>query len=125
MATALALLAAFLFALAAALQQKGALNLLEVSLRHHPASLTRLSMGAAVYGTIAGVLFGLCAALTKPNLGYLHDGIGDLLSHWEPYALALAGVLGFALRQVSLGVLKEVGRRSCRRTRSSFAARCG
>jgi drug/metabolite transporter (DMT)-like permease len=62
-----------------------------------------LGMRAAVYGTIAGILFGLSAALTKPTLGYLHAGIGDLLSHWEPYALAVAGVLGFVLQQVSLG----------------------
>ena len=62
-----------------------------------------LSMRAAVYGTIAGILFGLSAALTKPTLGYLHAGIGELLSHWEPYLLAVAGVLGFVLQQVSLG----------------------
>jgi drug/metabolite transporter (DMT)-like permease len=62
-----------------------------------------LTMRAAVYGTIAGILFGLSAALTKPTLGYLHEGVSDLLSHWEPYALAIAGVLGFVLQQVSLG----------------------
>jgi drug/metabolite transporter (DMT)-like permease len=62
-----------------------------------------LTMRAAVYGTIAGILFGLSAALTKPTLGYFHVGIGDLLSHWEPYALAIAGVIGFVLQQVSLG----------------------
>ena len=60
-------------------------------------------MKAAVYGTVAGILFGLSAALTKPTLEYLHDGIGMLLSHWEGYALAIAGVLGFVLQQVSLG----------------------
>jgi drug/metabolite transporter (DMT)-like permease len=216
MASALALLAAFLFALAAALQQKGALGLPEISLRH-PASLERLAgqtmwlvgtaallggyvfqaaaldrgrlaiiqpllvttvvfalplgyvltqqhvgrreiggaavivlglalfaiygdpaggkenapgdewaiaitvlalvcaalllfggrggltMRAAIYGTIAGILFGLSAALTKPTLGYLHAGVEQLLSNWEPYALAVAGVLGFVLQQVSLG----------------------
>jgi drug/metabolite transporter (DMT)-like permease len=216
MASALALLAAFLFALAAALQQKGALGLPEISLRH-PASLARLAgqtmwlvgtaallggyvfqaaaldrgrlaiiqpllvttvvfalplgyvltqqhvgrreiggaavivlglalfaiygdpaggkenapgdewaiaitvlalvcaalllfggrggltMRAAIYGTIAGILFGLSAALTKPTLGYLHAGVEQLLSNWEPYALAVAGVLGFVLQQVSLG----------------------
>jgi drug/metabolite transporter (DMT)-like permease len=215
-ASALALLAAFLFALAAALQQKGALGLPEISLRH-PASLARLAgrtmwlagtaalftgyafqaaaldrgrltiiqpllvttvvfalplgyflthqhvgrrevigaavivLGlalfaifgdpaggrenapggewaiaiavltavcavllvfggrggvtakAAVYGTIAGILFGLSAALTKPTLGYLHAGLGELFTHWEGYALAVAGVLGFVLQQVSLG----------------------
>jgi drug/metabolite transporter (DMT)-like permease len=42
MASVLALVAAFLFALAAALQQKGALNLPEISLRD-PASLARLA----------------------------------------------------------------------------------
>jgi drug/metabolite transporter (DMT)-like permease len=62
-----------------------------------------LSMKAAVYGTVAGMLFGLSAALTKPTLEYLHDGVGVLLSHWEAYALAVAGVLGFVLQQVSLG----------------------
>jgi drug/metabolite transporter (DMT)-like permease len=61
-----------------------------------------LTMKAAVYGTVAGILFGLSAALTKPTLDYLHVGIDELLSHWEPYALAIAGVLGFVLQQVSL-----------------------
>jgi drug/metabolite transporter (DMT)-like permease len=62
-----------------------------------------LSMKAAVYGTVAGILFGLSAALTKPTLEFLHEGASELLSHWEPYALAIAGVLGFVLQQVSLG----------------------
>ena len=62
-----------------------------------------LTMRAVIYGTIAGILFGLSAALTKPTLGYLHAGVEQLLSNWEPYALALAGVLGFVLQQVSLG----------------------
>jgi drug/metabolite transporter (DMT)-like permease len=62
-----------------------------------------LTAKAAVYGTVAGILFGLSAALTKPTLEYLHDGIEEVLTHWEPYALAIAGVLGFVLQQVSLG----------------------
>ena len=61
---------------------------------------------AAVYGTIAGILFGLSASLTKPTLDYLHDGLDELLTHWEAYALAIAGVLGFVLQQVSLGTGK-------------------
>jgi drug/metabolite transporter (DMT)-like permease len=65
-----------------------------------------LTMKAAVYGTVAGILFGLSAALTKPTLEYLHAGLGELLSHWEPYVLAIAGVLGFVLQQVSLGTGK-------------------
>ncbi len=62
-----------------------------------------LSMRAAVYGTVAGILFGVSASLTKPTLDYLHESVGTMLSHWECYALAIAGVLGFVLQQVSLG----------------------
>jgi uncharacterized membrane protein len=58
---------------------------------------------AAVYGSVAGILFGLSAALTKPTVELLHEGVGTMLSHWECYALAVAGVLGFVLQQVSLG----------------------
>jgi drug/metabolite transporter (DMT)-like permease len=62
-----------------------------------------LSIKAAVYGTVAGIMFGLSSALTKPTLDYLHESVGTMLSHWECYALALAGVGGFVLQQVSLG----------------------
>jgi drug/metabolite transporter (DMT)-like permease len=62
-----------------------------------------LSMKAAVYGTVAGILFGLSSALTKPTLNFLHESVSTMLSHWECYALAVAGVLGFLLQQVSLG----------------------
>jgi drug/metabolite transporter (DMT)-like permease len=49
------------------------------------------------------MLFGLSAALTKPTVEMLHEGIDVVLSHWELYALAVAGGLGFVLQQVSLG----------------------
>ena len=62
-----------------------------------------LTRTAAVYGSVAGILFGLSAALTKPTIEQLHDGLGVMLSHWHCYALAVAGVLGFVLQQVSLG----------------------
>jgi drug/metabolite transporter (DMT)-like permease len=65
-----------------------------------------LSVRAGVYGTVAGILFGLSAALTKPTLDYLHASVGELFTHWEPYALAIAGVLGFVLQQISLGTGK-------------------
>jgi drug/metabolite transporter (DMT)-like permease len=65
-----------------------------------------LSLKAGVYGTVAGILFGLSAALTKPTLDFLHAGLDELLTHWEPYALAVAGVLGFVLQQISLGTGK-------------------
>ena len=62
-----------------------------------------LSMKAAVYGTVSGIMFGLSSALTKPTLKYLHESVGTMLSHWECYALAIAGIGGFVLQQVSLG----------------------
>jgi drug/metabolite transporter (DMT)-like permease len=62
-----------------------------------------LSMKAAVYGTVSGIMFGLSSALTKPTLNYLHESVGTMLSHWECYALAIAGIGGFVLQQVSLG----------------------
>jgi drug/metabolite transporter (DMT)-like permease len=65
-----------------------------------------LSLRAGIYGTVAGILFGLSAALTKPTLDYLHAGVEELLTHWEPYALAVAGILGFVLQQISLGTGK-------------------
>jgi drug/metabolite transporter (DMT)-like permease len=60
-------------------------------------------MKAAGYGAAAGILFGLSASLTKPTLAFLHESVGTMLSHWECYALAITGVLGFVLQQVSLG----------------------
>ncbi len=62
-----------------------------------------LSQKAAVYGTVAGILFGLSSALTKPTLNFLHESVSTMFSHWETYALAVAGALGFVLQQVSLG----------------------
>ena len=61
------------------------------------------SRKAAVYGTVAGVLYGLASSLAIPTLAYLDESVGTMLSHWECYALALAGVLGFVIQQVSLG----------------------
>ena len=62
-----------------------------------------LTRTAAVYGSVAGILFGLSAALTKQTIEQLHEGVGVMLSHWQCYVLAVAGVLGFVLQQVSLG----------------------
>lgn len=61
------------------------------------------SMKAAMYGAAAGVLFGLAASLAKPTLDYLKGGVEEMLSHWQPYVLAFAGILGFVLQQISLG----------------------
>ena len=40
-----------------------------------------LSRKAAVYGTVAGVLFGLSSSLAMPTLDYLHEGVDTMLSH--------------------------------------------
>ena len=42
-----------------------------------------LSRKAAVYGTVAGVLFGLSSSLAMPTLDYLHESVGTMLPHWE------------------------------------------
>jgi drug/metabolite transporter (DMT)-like permease len=58
---------------------------------------------AAFVGVTSGILFGLSACMTKPTLETLHnDGVAGVLSSWEPYGLALAGIAAFVLQQVSL-----------------------
>jgi drug/metabolite transporter (DMT)-like permease len=58
---------------------------------------------AALYGTVAGILFGASACLAKPTVEMLHQGVSAVLSHWEFYAMAIAGIAAFVLQQVSLG----------------------
>ena len=53
-----------------------------------------LSVTAAAYGTVAGILFGVSSALTQSTLDYLHESVGTMLSHWECYALAMPGPAG-------------------------------
>ena len=127
MADILALVAACLFALAATLQQKGALGMGAVSLGE-PSSFVRLAkqtwwlLGtlasvllvvfgehgsparkAAAFGACAGLLYGLSASLWKPAAEALDvDGLGGLLSNWEFWAFATAGILAFLVQQVSL-----------------------
>ena len=59
---------------------------------------------AALYGTVAGILFGLSACLVKPSLEALHVSVETVLSSWELYAMAIAGILAFVLQQVSLSI---------------------
>jgi drug/metabolite transporter (DMT)-like permease len=47
----------------------------------------------------AGCVYGLTAALTKSTLDLLDDGVLDVFTHWQPYALVAAGFLGFLLNQ--------------------------
>ena len=58
---------------------------------------------AAFYGIVSGILFGVSACLVKPTLQMLHDGgARGVLSHWEFYGMAIAGVLAFVIQQISL-----------------------
>jgi drug/metabolite transporter (DMT)-like permease len=66
-----------------------------------------VSRKAALYGACAGVLYGLSASLCKPTVEILNaDGVGGVLSHWEFYAFAVAGILAFLVQQVSLATGK-------------------
>ena len=103
MASALALIAAFLFALAAALQQKGALNLPEVSLRN-PASLALLAAQTMwLIGTLAlltGYVF-QAAALDRGRLAIIQP----LLVMTVVFALPL----GYFLTSHRVGRFEVVG----------------
>lgn len=58
---------------------------------------------ASCYGAVAGLLFGLSASLCKPTVESFHDGgLATMLSNWEFYGFALAGILAFVVQQVSL-----------------------
>ncbi len=62
---------------------------------------------AGLYGACAGVLYGLSASLCKPTVEILgDDGMGAVLTSWEAYAFAIAGILAFVIQQVSLATGK-------------------
>jgi drug/metabolite transporter (DMT)-like permease len=66
-----------------------------------------LARKAGLYGACAGVLYGLSASLCKPTVEILgDDGIGAVLTSWEAYAFAVAGILAFVVQQVSLATGK-------------------
>jgi drug/metabolite transporter (DMT)-like permease len=62
----------------------------------------RPGLKAAMTGSAAGVLFGFVAALTKSTVVRFDDGAAAVFLDWHIYALAGAGLVGFALVQVSL-----------------------
>lgn len=62
-----------------------------------------LGRKAGLYGAAAGILFGLSASLCKPTVEIFHDdGLSSVLSSWEFYAFAVAGIIAFVVQQVSL-----------------------
>jgi len=60
------------------------------------------SRSAAYTGVVSGILFGTSACLVKPSIEMLHVSVGEVLSHWEVYAMAIAGVTAFVVQQMSL-----------------------
>jgi hypothetical protein len=56
---------------------------------------------ARLLGAAAGILFAAQAALLKSTVGLLGDGIGALLTNWQPYVLVLVGLGGIACSQVA------------------------
>lgn len=54
---------------------------------------------AVLFAFTCGALFGITAALTKATVVLIGDDGFGALSHWEPYALAVMGGLGFVLNQ--------------------------
>jgi hypothetical protein len=64
---------------------------------------------AGVLGATAGILYGLSATLMKPVVETLHaDGAGAVLEGWELWVMAVAGIVGFYLQQLSLATGKLV-----------------
>jgi drug/metabolite transporter (DMT)-like permease len=62
-----------------------------------------LSARAAVFGATAGILYGISATLMKPVVEDLHaEGLGHVLTTWELWVMAVGGLVGFYLQQVSL-----------------------
>jgi drug/metabolite transporter (DMT)-like permease len=58
---------------------------------------------ATLFGVASGVLYGTSACLVKPTITMLGDGgVSEVLTNWEFYAMALAGILAFILQQISL-----------------------
>jgi drug/metabolite transporter (DMT)-like permease len=58
---------------------------------------------AATFGATAGALYGVSATLMKPVVEAWHaDGLDAVLTGWELWLMAVAGLVGFCLQQVSL-----------------------
>ena len=57
---------------------------------------------AAIFGGVAGLLFGLSATFDKPAFSSTEVGTGDLFGEWEFWALVGFGVIAFGVQQLSL-----------------------
>jgi drug/metabolite transporter (DMT)-like permease len=57
---------------------------------------------AAAFGAASAFLFAYNAALTKATTTLITQGWGHVFVHWEPYAIAVTGLMGFFLLQNAL-----------------------
>jgi uncharacterized membrane protein len=57
---------------------------------------------AMLFGAAAGLAYALVSAVSKSLTGYLGGGLGEVVTSWEPYALAAAGLVGFTMGQFAL-----------------------
>jgi uncharacterized membrane protein len=58
---------------------------------------------AGIYGALAGILYGVSATLMKPVVEHLHtDGVVSVLEDWELWVMAIGGLGGFYVQQISL-----------------------
>ena len=62
---------------------------------------TRGSVRAVALASATGILYGVAAALTKSTMSLLDDGLVDILTSWEPWALVLVAGAGTYLQQSS------------------------
>jgi drug/metabolite transporter (DMT)-like permease len=61
------------------------------------------STKAAVLGATAGMLYGVSATLMKPVVESLHEnGFAAVLESWELWVMAVTGIVGFYIQQLSL-----------------------
>jgi drug/metabolite transporter (DMT)-like permease len=64
---------------------------------------------AAVFGAVAGILYGISATLMKPVVENLHaEGAVAVLESWELWVMAIGGLVGFYVQQLSLATGKLV-----------------
>ena len=62
-----------------------------------------LARKAALFGAAAGILYALSASMWKPTANALDtSGLEGMLTSWEFYAFAAAGLIAFVVQQVSL-----------------------
>lgn len=54
---------------------------------------------AVLLAAAAGIVYGAAAALTKTSSHLLNRGVLQLLTHWQPYVLVVAGAAGMLLSQ--------------------------